>query len=480
MPTPVERVLAAAGDPPLLRHGDALVVLVSGGRDSVCLLDVAVTVCRPGRLLVLHVNYGLRGAESDADEAHVRRLCRDLDVELEIVRAPDAPVRGNLQAWARDLRYGEAVSRARERRARIAAGHTATDQVETVLYRLAASPGRRALLGMAPVDGLLIRPLLGVTRDLTAAYCRERGLDWRDDSTNAGEKYARNRCRHGLAVALGELHPAAAENVVRTARLLRDEAAVLDEVVATALAGRDRISLARLAELPAALARLVVVRLAEDVAGRLVPAIGGRVPDLLGLAPRGGSAQLDVGGGVRAVVEYGVLRFESNEPGLVPPQVSLSIPGTVRFGVWQLDCDLELAGTGDPPVRPIGAGRSGETADASPGPRRPAGDGQPGPAGVGLLDADVLAPGGLTVRSWRAGDRIAPAGLGGTKSLADLFTDHRVPRAARRTLPVVACGRELAWVPGLAIGERFRVSDRTTRTAVLRAYTAPGARDPGQ
>ncbi|HWH11314.1 MAG TPA: tRNA lysidine(34) synthetase TilS [Solirubrobacteraceae bacterium] len=453
MPTSVERVLAAAGDPPLLAPGDAVVVLVSGGRDSVCLLDVAVTLCGVDRLLALHVNYGLRGVESDADEDLVRRLCDRSGVELAVIGAPAAPARGNIQAWARDLRYAGAVSRARERGARIAAGHTATDQVETVLYRLAASPGRRALLGMSPADGLLIRPLLGVTRDLTAAYCSERGLDWREDATNSSPRYARSRCRHGLAAALADLHPAAAENVIRTARLLRDEAAVLDEVVATALAGRDRIALSRLAELPPALARLVVIRLAEDAAGRLVPAAGGRVPELLRLALRGGSARLDIGGGVRAVVEYGVLRIEPAETEIIPACVSLPVPGSVRFGNWQLDSELVPAG---------------------PGPL----DRQP--ADVGLLDADTLPPGGLTVRPWHSGDRIAPPGLGGTKSLADLFAEHRIPRAERRTLPVVACGREIAWVPGLATAERFRVSATTTRTAILSAYAAAGAPEPGQ
>jgi tRNA(Ile)-lysidine synthase len=473
VPTTVESVLASAGDPPLLHAGDALVVLVSGGRDSVCLLDLAVTLCGVDRLLALHVNYGLRAAESDGDEDHVRRLCEAAAVELDVRRAPAPPVRGNVQAWARDLRYAEAVSRARGRDARIAAGHTATDQVETVLYRLAASPGRRALLGMAPVDGLLIRPLLGVTREQTADYCRERGLAWREDSTNGGEKYARSRCRHGLAAALGELHPAATENIIRTARLLRDEAAVLDEVVTTALAGRDRISLARLGELPPALARLVVIRLAEAAAGRLVPGVGGRVAELLALAPRGGSAQLDIGGGVRALVEYGVLRIAPAAAESLPSQVSLSIPGTARFGLWRLDCEL------DPPV--VGLDDRGPAGRASMLARSPTESaGGPPPVRIGRLDADLLESDGLTVRPWRAGDRIAPLGLGGTKSLADLFVDHRVPRAKRQMLPVVASGQEVVWVPGLATAERFRVSRRTTRIAVLRAYTEPGDPQAGQ
>jgi len=146
-----------------------VLVLFSGGRDSTCLLDLAVRLAGPVR--ALHVNYGLREA-AGADEAHCRALCERLGVPLEVVRATYAG--GNVQAWAREVRYAEAARLADG--ARVAAGHTATDQVETVLYRLAASPGRRALLGMPAESGPLVRPLLGVTREETAAYCQARGL----------------------------------------------------------------------------------------------------------------------------------------------------------------------------------------------------------------------------------------------------------------------------------------------------------------
>ena len=154
----------------------------------------------------------------------------------------------------------------------VAAGHTASDQAETVLYRLAASPGRRALLGMRPRAGRLVRPLLTVTREETGAWCRARGLPWRDDVTNASDGYARGRVRHGLLAALEAVDARAAANVVRTAQLLREEAEVLDVVVDTALAGRDHIALAHLADLPPALARLVVRRLAEAATGGLCAA----------------------------------------------------------------------------------------------------------------------------------------------------------------------------------------------------------------
>jgi tRNA(Ile)-lysidine synthase len=291
----------------LLPAGADVLVLLSGGRDSVCLLDIAVELGCAAR--ALHVNYGLRD-EAGGDEAYCRELCERMGVELVVHRAhrpDDAP--GNLQAWARDVRYARAASEAGA--GSIAVAHTASDQAETILYRLAASPGRRALLGMEPRSGRIVRPLLAVSREETGAWCRARGLRWRDDPTNESDRYARGRVRARLLPALEAVDPRAAANIVRTAELLRDEAAVLDVAVDTALAGGDRIARDRLAELPTALARLVVRRLAEDATGGLCARAAARLDDILTL---GDSGALDVGDGARAVVEGGVVRFGRTPP----------------------------------------------------------------------------------------------------------------------------------------------------------------------
>ncbi|HTN22959.1 MAG TPA: tRNA lysidine(34) synthetase TilS [Solirubrobacteraceae bacterium] len=306
----LERVRATG----LLPAGGDVVVLLSGGRDSVCLLDVAVRLAGSEAVAALHVNYGLRDA-AGADERHCRALCDELGVGLEVHTARRPEDAGNLQAWARDVRLGTGAALAVGRGARLATGHTASDQAETVLYRLAASPGRRALLGMSERDGLLVRPLLRFTRAQTAAHCIARGLAWREDASNDDRAYARNRVRAELLPALRGLHPAAEANVVRTAELLRDEAAVLDEVVATALAGRDRIAVAHLAALPPALARLVLRRLAEDAAGRLCARAPGRLGDVLAL----GDGALDLGDGARAVVQDGIMRVERTPAGPAAP-----------------------------------------------------------------------------------------------------------------------------------------------------------------
>jgi tRNA(Ile)-lysidine synthase len=423
-------MLERVRDGGLLTEGRPVVVLFSGGRDSTCLLDVAVRICGADAVTALHVNYGLREV-ADADERHCFETCDRLGVPLE-VRRPQRPQRGNLQAWARDERYGAAAQIAVARGADVAAGHTATDQVETVLYRLASSPSRRALLGMRPREGRLVRPLLSFTREETAAYCRERGLAWREDESNSSDAFARSRVRHGLVPALKDVHPGAERNVLALIEVLRDEGAVLDSIVEEAFGTRGEISLSRLRELPPAVARLIVQRLADEAAGGLAPGVAGRAEEVAGLSDRG-TAALDVGGGVRAIAEYGALRFERITEGPAEPiaAVALAIPGSVEFGDSEIRCEL--------------GGHE---------------------AGPGVLDRAMLGA-ELLVRTWRRGDRMCPLGLGGSKSLQDLFTARRIPRRARATVAVVESAGEIAWVAGVATSERFKVTAATRETVRL-------------
>jgi tRNA(Ile)-lysidine synthase len=306
-----DRLLESVRAGGLLPAGRPVLVLLSGGRDSTCLLDVAVRLAGAGVVEALHVNYGLRSEAAD-DERWCAALCERLGVTLTVERARVPDGAANLQAWARDVRYGAAARRALRRGARVAAGHTATDQAETILHRLAASPGRRALLGMPARDGLLVRPLLDLEREETAAYCRARGLAWRDDASNelgSFSAYTRARVRHETLPALRAVHPAAEANLVRTAALLRDEADVLEALV-TAELEDGRIAQARLRSLPPALGRLVVQRGADEAAGRLVPGAARRAADVAALGP---GAALDLGGGVRARVRAGVVEFGASE-----------------------------------------------------------------------------------------------------------------------------------------------------------------------
>ena len=426
------RALEAARASGLLADGEPLLVLLSGGADSVCLLDVAMHL--GARVSALHVNYGLR-AEAEKDEAHCHGLCGDLGVALEVERAW-LPEEGNVQAHAREARY-----RLAERLAEgdYAAAHTASDQAETVLYRLAVSPGRRALLGMEPRRGRLLRPLLHATRDDTRAWCRSRGLAWREDASNSDPRFARPRVRHDLLPALRSLGAAPERTIAETALLLRDEAEVLDEAVGRALAelgGGPVVQMAGLRELSPGLVRLVLRALAEQAAGGQHALSRAEANAVLALGDSGGTRSLDLGGGLRAVAEYGTLRFRRGADAPAPDPVALAVPGVARFGAWEVESSRGLRGE------------------------------------VTVSGGALGGP--LTVRAWRNGDRLRPVGLGGTKTLQDLFTDRKVPRSLRRTLPVFEAGGEIIWVAGVALDERFAAGQGDPDPVGLSARRGPG------
>jgi tRNA(Ile)-lysidine synthase len=428
----VEAALRAAADSGLVKEGESLLVLLSGGADSVCLLDVSLRL--GASVSALHVNYGLRPG-ADEDEELVRALCERLSVALHVERL-ELPERGNLQERAREARYALA-----ERRAEgdYAAAHTASDQAETLLYRLAVSPGSRALHGMAPRRGRLVRPLLEVTRAEVRDYLRARGLEWREDPSNADRRFARARVRHDVLSQLRDLSPAAERTIAETARQLREEGELVEGAADDALeelGGGPAISLAELRRLPAALRRLVLRRLAERAAGDAARPLSRREAEEIASLGGHGTKSLDLGGGLRAVAEYGTLRFTRAREAPPPDPVTLPIPGQVRFGSWEIEATLSA----------------------------------PGDVAV---SASALG-GSAMVRAWREGDRMRPVGLEGTKTLQDLFTDRKVPRALRRTLPVVEAGGRIVWVAGVALDERFAAREEGTERVGLIARSASG------
>ena len=295
----LERV-AATG---LLEPARPVVVLVSGGRDSVCLLDVAVRCRGADAVRALHVNYGLREA-ADADEAHCVALGERLGVPLDVHRAARPDGAGNLQAWARDVRYGAARA-AVAAAARVAAGHTATDQAETILYRLAASPGRRALLGMR-----------GARRAPRAAAARDHARGDRGVVPRARPRMARGR--HERDATVTRAGACGATSCRRCARCTRRPSATSCAPPACCATrprsstssstprspGRDRIAVALRG---AARARSRGWSCGASPSGRPAPRSG---PGRSTTSWRSASGALDLGDGARAVVDGGVLRCE--------------------------------------------------------------------------------------------------------------------------------------------------------------------------
>jgi tRNA(Ile)-lysidine synthase len=187
------------------------------------------------------------------------------------------------------------------------------------------------------------------------------------------------------------------------------------------LGGGPAVSLEALNELPAALRRLVLRRLAEAAVGES-RSLSRREAEEVSALGGEGTKTLDLGGGLQALSEYGTLRFKLEQAEAAPPKsVELHVPGQARFGSWEV---------------------------------------QAAPGGAGEVAVSAAALGDrVMVRSWRDGDRMRPVGLGGTKTLQDLFTDRKVPRGLRAALPVVEVGGEVVWVAGVALDERFAASE---------------------
>jgi tRNA(Ile)-lysidine synthase len=445
LPSPAIEALAeevaASG---LIEQRSSGVVLVSGGADSACAAAALVGHCGPESISALHVNYALR-LDSDEDERAARTLCAKLRIDLHVAR-PDLGD-GNVQALAREARY-EAAERLRGRLGCdwIATGHTRTDLAETFIYRLAASPGTRPLLGLAPRRGKVVRPLHAITRAQSRAFAADAGLPFVDDPSNASPAYARNRIRSEVLPVLTGISSEAERNIAATHAELHEEADLLADVVAEEL---ERAGAGTGAEIDAAvlepmgpgLRRLVLRELAERALGRPVPLNRSRAAKISRLAGRAEGGEAQLGDGLRAICESGRVRFEVTKPGgeraAVLEPVRMSVPGRARFGDWELIVQLE-----EGPVEP---------------------------AGPELATLDAAALGSqLEVRAWRSGDRIRPLGMGGTKSLQDLFTDHGVPRSERPRVPVVTAGGVVAWVAGVAVSEEFRLGERSRDVAVIR------------
>jgi tRNA(Ile)-lysidine synthase len=410
-----------------VRAGECLVVGLSGGADSVALLDALAALApdRRPRLVAAHLDHGLRPG-SDEDGRFCQRLCAGLGIPLQLGRADVAErarrEAAGLEAAARHERYAFLRRVAGETGAElIAVAHTRDDQAETLLLHLLRGAGSRGLGGMRPRSGDLLRPLLEVSRAQVLEHLRGRGLTWREDPSNADPAFTRNRVRHELLPWLeSRFNPRLREALAGTARLLADDDDQLEAEAAALLeastAGDRGVSLPRaaLAGAAPAVARRALRRLAAR-AGALPPRRV-QVERLLALArdPASSGRQLPLAGGREARVRFDSIWVGSPRPPR-PFARPLEVPGTVRLP----DGGLVTARLWD------GAGA-------------PRGD-----------TALVPAGGRLTVRTRRPGDRVRRSGR--EISLKRLLLDRRVPADRRDELPLVADGSQVLWGPGLGI-----------------------------
>lgn len=421
----------------LLRGGEVLLTAVSGGADSVALLDVLCALRVPLRLdlVALHVHHGLR-PEADADADFVRDLCARLDVSFRCERvevrreAVLAADWGGTEAAARRVRYAALRAAARAVGAsRVATAHTADDQAETVLMRLLQGAGPRGLGGIAPARGPYIRPFLESRRSLVETHCRTRGLGWVEDASNRDLAFLRNRVRHDVLPFLVEhLDAGIVASLCRGAAVARSLLVDLERRAEEALGGLAHSTPAGLV-----MAAPSLTRLPDDLAAEVLRRAASRVgpvPAMRGAGERSLRRFLAVGPRPRPL-RVGAARIERSGGWLRvgPPKLS---PLAARD--WAVPGTLSLP--------EIGASLEASLVTRSPGYAIPL-----GPDTV-AFDADAL-PARLHVRARRTGDRFLPFGSEQERRLKSVLIDARVPRWDRDRLPLIVAGDVILWVAGL-------------------------------
>lgn len=412
----------------MLRHecqvpdGSPLWVAVSGGVDSMVLLHVLHALHHP--VSVLHVDHGLRGAASDADRALVERTAATLGVPCRVERVNVAERQHeqgvSVQMAAREARYEVFHRAVGEGPANLAMAHHADDAVESLLMNLLRGLGADGWGGIPLRNGSFIRPLLSVPRSVIEAYAAEHAVPFREDASNTDPKYLRNRIRHELMPMLEGLRPGARQVLQRNVALSLQINALamqrleaLEQAVVCNADGTAELPFAALEHCPAPW--LLLTRFTRQA---------GLHPDAVGAL-------------LRAVQQRHIgARFEGEAYVVVVDRTAIVMAPLVPVGKEHL---VPVA-----PPWPEGLPFLIEEV----GPEAMA---QEQPADVLLMDPDAVV-GALRLRPWRAGDRMAPTGMRGTKLISDLLVDAKVPLPYKRAAHVLADDRGILWCCGLRRG----------------------------
>lgn len=451
----------------LILPEERLVVAVSGGPDSVCLLHILLQLQKKlaVKLYVAHLNHKLRGPESDADAAYVADLARKFSVPAIIETVDVAAYHkkkrgGSLEESARELRYAFLARAAKSVGAsKVAVGHTRDDNVETVVLHLLRGTGTGGLRGLVPSSTLqldkdtppitIIRPLLELSRNETAAYCQEHKLSPRTDSSNFSLQPLRNRVRMELLPLLRTYNPNVDNALLRLAAIAADDTNFLEAQVnalwnglAEEKNGIIYLDTARLVSLPPALQRQIFRKAVERLKGNLKDIEADHIEAMVYFLKKPAGKRLNLPQGLSLFSEYGhlVLTSSSNPPCPFPPLEDifpLHIPGETTLPGWHVTAAI---------LNSPRAENDDFAAD---------------------LDFDKCGT-KLVARSRRPGDRFQPLGMAEPKKLQDFMVDCKIPRAWRDRVPLVCSPTEILWVVGWRISDIAKVTIDTRQVLHLK------------
>jgi tRNA(Ile)-lysidine synthase len=452
---PVKQVLdtvaSAIREYNMIEPGHRVICAVSGGPDSMCLLDsLHVLSSEMGfSLYVAHLHHHMRGEQADKDAQLVVDFATSRDIPVEVGHAEVFKLADTLKVGVEEAgriaRYDFFFRLMKQIGAhRIALGHNMNDQAETVIMRLVRGAGTQGLAGIPPVNGPVIRPVIQVPRALIEEYCRQRNLPVITDVYNLDLKYTRNLVRYKIIPGLADmLNPSLIETLAKTAKVLRWDADFLEEQAEAAFLNASmkegRVTLVSeesLQVLPKAIGSRVLEKAWQECTGETDSLEMSHILRLL----EGSEDTLSLPGKVTAHRYQGYISFYPPPPEDV--DIKIQVPGQTfvpQLGLCVKTRILKNPGGEDR--------RSRFTQQKS----------------FFMLELKAWADynkceGEIRLRTRRTGDRIAPLGMqGNEKTVKDLLISMRVPRYYRSFVPIFVSGDKLVWVGGFRLSEQFKV-----------------------
>jgi tRNA(Ile)-lysidine synthase len=474
-----QRVLHYIQKRSLFSPGVTLLVAVSGGADSVCLLHLMLQLHKEldVKLQVAHLNHKLRGEESDDDAWYVVDLAHRLGVPVTMdtrdITAYRERRRCSLEEAAREVRYNFLAEAARKSGAScVLVGHTRDDQVETILMHIIRGTGIAGLRGLQDRATLrpgengsplaVVRPLLEVARQETVDYCRRSKLEPRNDSSNESHVFLRNRIRLELLPVLRNYNPQIDAAVLRLAAIAADQvsyieaqASTLWNEIAQTEGSTVYLDKKEMLKLLPTMQRHLFRMAIEQLAGNLRDIEADHIEAMLNLLSSPAGKSLCLPHDLKLLVEYGrlILTFTGTSScpfPLLENEISLTIPGETLLPGWKV-----TVGIGKKIVSADTNGENNFTAS---------------------FDLDKTGK-QLLVRARKRGDRFQPLGMKQTKKLQDFMVDARIPRTWRCRVPLLCSPQQILWVVGWRIDNRVKVTEATKK--VLNITFEKAAHDCG-
>ena len=450
----IESVLKTIRANNMFNKGDKVIVAVSGGPDSICLLHILYALKDELQitLYVAHVNHCLRGEESDEDELYVEEFCRNLNIEFRSKKVDINKVvktkKVSSETAGREARYEFFYDLKKEFKAqKVAIAHNANDQAETILMRIMRGTGMEGLMGIRSVrDKIFVRPLIECTREEIEKYCSNNNLNPRIDKTNLEPIYARNKIRVQLIPYIEKnFNENIIEGLNRLSNIIKVDNDYLEDITKEKYKkycdiNKEKVIISKEAFLEHEAIITRIIRLAlYDVSSNLYNFERIHIYDILSIQRHSTGKMIMLPNRICVRNNYGSVIICKNKEKAVEETHSKYI---LNNGINELK-DINLKVTLELINDSVGAISDRETF-------------------IKYFDYDKIK-GDILIRYRKEGDRFTPLGMKGSKKLKDLFIDLKIPRDERSKIPLICFGNEIAWIVNCRISELFKVDKKTKR-----------------